>query len=119
MLDISVVYLYYTDMSPLRSQLHRKRLSLSRQIPNLDPWIEGTLVTTSRKCGKENCACHHQGPKHPVSYVTWKEAGKTVSLYIPRQLEPEAKQWTENYKKLKALIRQISEVQKQIIRLRE
>jgi hypothetical protein len=29
------------------------------------------------------------------------------------------KQWVQNYKNLKALIRQISEVQKAIIRLRE
>ena len=113
------MYLYYTDMKSLRSQLYRKRLSFLRQIPNLGPWIEGTLVTTSRKCGKNNCACHHKGPKHPVLFVTWKEAGKTVSLYIPRHLEAEVKQWTENYKKLKALLRQISEVQKQIVRLRE
>ena len=117
--DISVLYIYNTDMKPLRSRLHTQRLSLLRQIQNLDPWIEGTLVTTSRKCGKDNCACHHQGPKHPVCFMTWKEEGKTVSLYIPRQLEPEVKQWAENYKKLKALIRQISEVQKQIVRLRE
>ncbi len=106
-------------MRLLRPQLQAKRRSLLRQIQNLDPWIEGTLVTTARKCGKDNCACHHQGPKHPVLFVTWKEAGKTVSLYIPRQLEAEVKQWTENYKKLKELIRQISEVQKQMVRLRE
>ena len=106
-------------MKRLRSQLQSKRLSLIRQIQNLGPWIEGTLVTTARKCGKDNCACHRQGPKHPVLFVTWKEAGKTVSLYIPRQLEAEVKQWTENYKRLKELIRQISEVQRQIVRLRE
>jgi hypothetical protein len=29
------------------------------------------------------------------------------------------KQWTENYKRLKELIRQISEVQRQMVRLRE
>jgi hypothetical protein len=113
------MYIYYTDMKSLRAPLQAKRLSLHRQIQNLGPWIEGTLVSTSRKCGKENCACHHQGPKHSVLFVTWKESGKTVSLYIPRQLEAEVKQWTENYKKLKALLRQISEVQKQIVRLRE
>ena len=106
-------------MKLLRPQLQAKRLSLLRQIQNLGPWIEGTLVTTARKCGKGNCACHHQGPKHPVLLVTWKEAGKTVSLYIPRHLEAEVKQWTQNYKRLKELIRQISEVQKQIVRLRE
>ena len=106
-------------MKRLRPQLQAQRLSLLRQIQNLGPWIEGTLVATARKCGKDNCACHHQGPKHPVLFVTWKEAGKTVSLYIPRHLEAEVKQWTANYKRLKELIRQISEVQKQMVRLRE
>jgi len=100
-------------------QLQTKRQNLLRQLQNLDPWIEGSLVSTSRKCGKKNCACYHNGAKHPVLFVTGKEAGKTVCLYIPRQLEAEVKQWVQNYKKLKALIRQISEVQKEIIRLRE
>ena len=106
-------------MKPLRPQLQAKRLSLLRQIQNLGPWIEGTLVATSRKCGKDNCACHHDGPKHPVLFVTWKEGGKTVSLYIPRQLEAAVKEWTQNYKQLKTLIRQVSEVQRQLVRLRD
>jgi hypothetical protein len=102
-----------------RLQLQTKRQTLLRQLQNLGPWIEGTLVATTRKCGKEGCACHHNGPKHPVLFITWKEAGKTISLYIPRQLESTVKEWTQNYKKLKALIRQVSDVQKQIVRLRE
>jgi hypothetical protein len=102
-----------------RLQLQIKRQTLLRQLQNLGPWIEGTLVATTRKCGKEGCACHHNGPKHPVLFITWKEAGKTISLYIPRQLESTVKEWTQNYKKLKALIRQVSDVQKQIVRLRE
>jgi len=102
-----------------RLQLQTKRQALLRQLQNLGPWIEGTLVATTRKCGKEGCACHHNGPKHPVLFLTWKEAGKTISLYIPRQLESAVKEWAQNYKKLKALIRQVSEVQKQIVRLRE
>jgi hypothetical protein len=102
-----------------RLQLQTKRQALLRQLQNLGPWIEGSLVATTRKCGKEGCACHHNGPKHPVLFITWKEAGKTISLYIPRQLESTVKEWAQNYKKLKALIRQVSEVQKQIVRLRE
>jgi hypothetical protein len=102
-----------------RLQLQTKRQALLGQLQNLGPWIEGSLVATTRKCGKEGCACHHNGPKHPVLFLTWKEAGKTISLYIPRQLESAVKEWAQNYKKLKALIRQVSEVQKQIVRLRE
>jgi hypothetical protein len=52
-------------------------------------------------------------------YVTWKEKGKTVSLYVPRRLERDVKRWVQNYKKLKGLVREVSEIQRQIIRLRE
>jgi hypothetical protein len=52
-------------------------------------------------------------------YVTGKENGKTVSLYIPKQLEAEVKSWVANYKKLKEVVRQISNIQKDIVRLRE
>ena len=85
----------------------------------LHPWIEGSLVSTSRFCGKKNCACHHGGIKHPVLYVTWKEKGKTVSLYIPRKLENDVRRWVQNYRKLKELTREVSDIQKQIVRLRE
>jgi len=106
-------------MKSLRQSLEAKRLKLLQKTQTLIPWIEGSLVSTSRFCGKKNCICHQGGPKHPVVYITWKENGKTVSLYVPRRLEPEVIGWVQNYKKLKALIREISEIQKQIIRLRE
>jgi hypothetical protein len=75
-------------------------------------------VVTARRCGKKGCACMHQGPKHPVMYLTSKEGGKTVSLYIPRRLELEVRTWVENYRMVKELIRKISNVQKEIVRLR-
>jgi len=102
-----------------RLELESRRRELIRQIKRLGPWIEGTLVSTSRWCGKPTCACHREGAKHPVVFITWKQAGKTVSLYVPRKHESEVKVWAENYKKLKDLIRQVSEIQKQILRLRE
>lgn len=106
-------------MKSLKKSLEAKRLTPLRKIHTLIPWVEGSLVSTSRFCGKKNCICHQGGSKHPVVYVTWKEKGKTVSLYVPRNLETGVTQWVQNYKKLKNLIREISEIQKQIIRLRE
>lgn len=103
----------------MREQLESRRKELMQEIENTGLWIEGTLVATERRCGKNNCACHRDGPKHPVLFITWKEAGKTVSLYVPRKLESEVKVWAENYKRLKELIWHISEVQKEIVRLRE
>ena len=106
-------------MSLKRRQLEAKRRRLIRRFEKLAPWIQGSLVSTERICGKANCACRRGGAKHPVLFVTWKEEGKTVSLYVPRKMESEVKSWAENYKKLKELVLEISDIQKQIIRLRE
>ena len=106
------------DMATKRKTLEARRKKLVSQIEKVGPWVAGSLVSTSRICGKKNCACHRGGPKHPVLFITWKEKGKTVSLYVPRRLEDDVKGWSENYKKLKELMKKVSETQKQIIRLR-
>jgi hypothetical protein len=118
-LDISVSYLYYTDMSSTKRSLQAQGHRFIQQISSLGLWIEGTFVSTSRRCGKKNCACHQGGPKHPVLYLTWKEDGKTRSLYVPKNLQEEVKAWVDNYKKLKQLIRQVTLIQRQVIALRE
>ena len=106
-------------MKPTKKALELKKGKLISGIAKISAWMEGTIVTTTRICGKKNCACHKGGSKHPVMYVTWKENGKTVSLYVPRKLEDEVRGWGSNYRKLKKLIRKISNIQKDIVRLRE
>jgi hypothetical protein len=106
-------------MNPLRRTLTAKQLKTIQKIATLHPWIEGSLVSTSRFCGKKNCSCHHGVAKHPVLYVTWKEKGKAVSLYIPKGLENGVRRWVQNYRMLKELTREVSDIQKQIVRLRE
>lgn len=111
------MYIYNTDMSTPRHQLETTSLQLRQLLLTLGPWLEGTLVATTRRCGKRTCRCH-RGAGHPVLYVTWKENGQTVSLYVPRAREDEVRAWVDNYRKLKALIRQVSVVQRQLVRLR-
>jgi len=106
-------------METKRKKLEAQVKQARRQIARRGPWIEGSLVSTARVCGKTNCACHRGGAKHPVLYLTGKLGGKTVSLYVPRKLEAEVRRWAENYKRLKQLTRQVSELQKEIVRLRE
>lgn len=113
------MYIYIIDMNKRKQALGKKRNKLLKKVADFSPWIEGTLVKTTRICGRKSCACHTSGQKHPVMYVTWKENGKTVSLYVPRKMETEVKRWVENYRKLKELIRNISHIQKDIVRLRE
>lgn len=106
-------------MKTTKRTLEARKDKLISKIAKLNPWIEGTIVTTNRICGKKNCACYKGDSKHPVMYVTWKENGKTVSLYVPKKLETEVRSWGANYKKFKELVRKISNIQKDILRVRE
>jgi hypothetical protein len=112
------MYYYIIVMDRRRKQLESDHRELKRRLSRVGPWIEGTLVVTTRRCGKKGCGCMDGGPKHPVMYLTGKQEGKTVSLYIPRKLESEVRVWVENYGRVKELIRRMSDVQKEIIRLR-
>jgi hypothetical protein len=106
-------------MKTEKKKLEAARRDLMRQLKRIGPVIGDTVVVVQRKCGKESCACHRNGPKHPAMFVTWKEKGKSRALYVPRGKEAEVRRWAENHKALRALIRRITEVQKRIIRLRE
>jgi len=90
-----------------------------RQLKRIGPMIGETVTIVQRKCGKKSCACHHDGPKHPAMFITWKEERKTKALYVPRAMEKDVQLWAENHRTLRALIRRITEIQKQILRLRE
>ncbi len=106
-------------MKDRREELEKRREELVRRMSELSPWIQGSVVVVKRVCGQKGCACHRGGKKHPAMYLTGKEAGKTVALYVPRKLEAEARVWAGNYKKLKKLVREVSEVQRQILKFRE
>ena len=106
-------------MRAKRIKLEARRKKLVKQLMNLDPWIQGTIVRTKRMCGSKGCACRHGGPKHPATSLTWKEKGKTCCLYVPRRLESEVKLWAENYQRAKVLMEKITKIQRDIVRLRE
>ena len=71
--------------------------------------LPGTINVAMNRCGKQNCACHHDPPKPHGPYITWtrKVSGKTVTRRLtPEQLE-RYKPWFENDRRLKALVKQI------------
>lgn len=46
--------------------------------------LQGSLVTLYRRCGKKGCRCE-RGEKHgPAYYLSYKEAGVTQMVYIPK-----------------------------------
>lgn len=91
-----------------------RRQKLTNKLTMVGPFMEGTLAVTQRTCGRKGCACL-RGKKHSAMYLTWKEERKTQAMYIPVGKQKEALLMSQNYKKLKKLIRQLSELHKKAL----
>ncbi|HET8562242.1 MAG TPA: DUF6788 family protein [Candidatus Binatia bacterium] len=75
-----------------------RREAILRQIADIGPFIEGTLVRVPRK----DC-------RHVAHRLTSKVKGKTRSVYVPLERVKDVEAWTKEYKRLKKLIRDVTE----------
>jgi hypothetical protein len=103
-------------------ELLQKRTKLLGKIRKIGPLMDGSVVTIAKRCGNPNCKCA-RGEKHAGLFVTYKPPrmkpgipSKTKTIYVPIALHKDVKQWTDECAKLRFLIREISAVQKEIIR---
>jgi hypothetical protein len=75
----------------------KAREAALRQIAQLGPFIEGSLSAFKRP-----------GCTQPGWHLTFKQQGRTRTLYVPMDLVTQVKAWTRNYRRLKKLIRQVT-----------
>ena len=87
------------------SRHHRLREAYRKQLGQLGVVIEGTL-----------CQVRRPGRKPPAWQLTFKQAGKTRTVYVPGDLAPEVQQWAKAFKRLKQLVRKITRQNLAIIR---
>ena len=73
------------------------RLATLRQIAHIGPFLEGSLSAFKRP-----------GCTQPGWHLTFKQRGRTRTLYVPMELVAEVKKWTLTYRHLKRLIRQVT-----------
>jgi hypothetical protein len=95
----------------IRQSLQARQKDLQAQCPVL----AASLVTLGRACGNPRCRCA-RGQKHVGHYLTWKVKAKTHTVYVPVDLLPEVKQWTQEHRRLKQLIRDITQLTLALIR---
>ncbi len=79
------------------NRFEKRRIAYLKQIKAIGPFVEGTLV----RIPHPSCA-------HVAHRLTFKVKGKTRTVYIPVDLVDEAIQWTQNYRRLKKLIRAVT-----------
>ena len=83
---------------PIKNRFVTRREAILRQIAGIGPFIEGTLVKLPRK----DC-------RHVAHRLTSKVKGRTRAVYVPLDRVKDVETWTKEYKRLKKLIRAVSE----------
>jgi hypothetical protein len=80
-----------------QNRLAARRAAALAKIGRLGPFLEGHFSAFKRP----GCA-------QPGWHLTFKQRGKTRTVYVPMALVAEVKLWTQNYRRLKQLIREVT-----------
>jgi hypothetical protein len=67
---------------------------VTRLLRALETMVQGGLSETSRRCGNPGCICYRdpQQLHGPHLYITYREDGKSRSLYVPPEHAENARQ---------------------------
>jgi hypothetical protein len=102
---------------PSHSTLVRRMLDRRlKQMAPAGPILVASLARVQKRCGQPSCACHHGGPLHQAHHLTFKEGGKTRTVYVPQDLLDEVQSWVQEHQRLKALIHEVSQLTLALIR---
>jgi len=101
--------------------LQSRRTSLLRRVAAIDPHIlRGSLIERYIRCGKPGCRCA-DGPGHGPKYylsVSYPDR-RPQQDYIPQQFRKRVLKSLANYQKLKALLEQICDINRELLRRKE
>jgi len=95
--------------------LRGRAWSLRSQMRRLGSMIQGSVVFRQMTCGKPNCRCRRGFP-HTYLCVTYKDQGKTKTVYVNKSREAEALLLARNYKQHKELLKELTRVNLEILK---
>jgi len=95
--------------------LEKRRDAKLKQLGTVGPILQGSLAEIGVTCGNPNCRCA-RGDKHRSHILKRQVRGKTQSLYVPVDMVEEARGWVEEHRRVKRLLREISELNRIIIK---
>lgn len=96
--------------------IRRMRDCRVRQLAPRGPVLAGSLVQIAKHCGRAGCHCQ-RGEKHVGWYLTRPVGGKTQTTYVPLSMLEEVQGWIQEYRRLKTLTTEISQLNRELIRI--
>jgi hypothetical protein len=74
------------------------------------PVLAASLSLVHKRCGQPSCCCHHGGPLHQAHHLSFKEAGKSRTVYVPQALLAEVQAWVAEHQRLQRLLAEVSQL---------
>jgi hypothetical protein len=105
-----------TDSAAM-TELVKQRFGLWRDVIRAGDFVRGSVVVLRRPCTYGNCRLCREGKRHPATYLSMKEKGRTRLIYLPKRLIPQVKGWVAQWRRLENLLHQMSQTNAQILRL--
>ena len=97
------------------SRFEVRRDAKLKQLAACRPFVAASLCEVRRRCGNPNCKCA-RGEVHRAHVLTRKVNGRTETVHVPKGLLGEVKQWVREYRRIKRLIRETSDLSLEILR---
>jgi hypothetical protein len=88
--------------------VEKKRLRKLQELGQDRPLVAGSLNRVERQNAQGRTTVYHM--------LTFKEAGKTRSVYVPKDLVKEVQSWIRNHRRVKELLSEISTLSIAMIR---
>ena len=87
-----------------------------KKLATASPILAASLTCYRHRCTCPTCRCHHGGPLHTGQHLTFKERGKTRSVYVPKGLLTEVRAWVAEHQRLKQLLKEIHTLSLALVR---
>jgi hypothetical protein len=74
--------------------------------------LPGSIAERRTRCGRANCACHHDPPRLHGPYWHWtrKVANKTVGKYLNQHQAQESQRWIDNDRRIRELLARLEAI---------
>jgi hypothetical protein len=92
------------------SLIRRMIQSRLKKVAPDKPVLTAGLSLVYKRCGKPSCSCREGGPGHKAHHLTFKQEGKTRTIYVPVDLLDEVQSWVAEHQRLKQLLAEINQL---------
>ena len=100
--------------------LRQRQKAILRRLPPLQAILRGSLVERYKRCGKPGCRCANGRGHGPKYYLTVSYPKRRPEMdYVPADLQEKVKEYLENYRKVKGILEELSEINRELLRRRE